>query len=198
MTDTTDSTGTVLQSPEIRLEDVRKEWQANRCYGRGRETAAGRGYNTELLANAVLDPETLFLAFSQERWYDAFVTQEEERYCKVECKSCVNRYPSGAYGRFRIWRDHHRSLVEVANNQMDNTLYLYFFLVYTVEDAVEKEIGKAVAPVTIVDDILDGWTSREHVTMGTRDVRDISWRELLDRLDVSCSRFKAQDAIEIR
>ena len=44
----------VIQNPEIKLEDVRSRRNANSHTGRGTETAAGRGYNTERLANAVL------------------------------------------------------------------------------------------------------------------------------------------------
>jgi hypothetical protein len=39
---------------------------------------------------------------------------------------------------------------------------------------VEKEVGKLIAPVEMVDDALDNWSCENHVTMGEQESRQIS------------------------
>jgi hypothetical protein len=41
-----------------------------------------------------------------------------------------------------------------------------------------------VVPVDQVDDVLDGWSTRNHPTMGEQSARDISWHQLFQRLEI--------------
>lgn len=45
--------------PDLTLGDVREHDSTNECSGRGSETAAARGYNTERLAAAVFSSKTI-------------------------------------------------------------------------------------------------------------------------------------------
>ena len=186
-------------NPEIKLEDVRNTITANSCEGYGRSTASGRGYNAERLANAVFDESGSMYRWSVKPYVDAYIRGEIPYY--VEVKSCVNRYQSsteelGRYGQFRIWRPHHRRLV-VTNSLYDSKTSIYFFVVYSVVDGIEKEVGKLIAPVEMVDDVLDNWSSEDHVTMGEQETRQISWHLLLKRLGVSTERFKDEHLIDL-
>jgi len=53
-----------------------------------------------------------------------------------------------------------------ADNWSDTASYLYFFVVYTVEDSIEREVGKLVTTAGTVDDVIDEWTLRNHDSMG--------------------------------
>lgn len=186
-------------NPEIKLEDVREEIDANICEGRGRSTASGRGYNAERLANAVFREDGHMIRWSVKPHVDAYVPDEISYY--IEVKSCVDRYQSsngefGRYGQFRIWQSHHLRLV-LTNSHYDSRKMIYFFVVYSVENGIEKEVGKLIAPVEMVDDVLDNWSSEDHVTMGEQRTRQISWHLLLKRLGVSTERFKNQHLIDL-
>ena len=74
---------------------------------------------------------------------------------------------------------------------------IYFFVVYTVEHSIEKEIGKLVSPVEMVDDVLNTWLVSDHVTMGSKKNRQISWRLLLKKLGVSRERFENEAIINL-
>jgi len=187
---------TLVQHSEKKLEDVRNSLAGNECDGRGRSTAAGRGYNTERLAGAVLGVDGNFIAYTDRSWYDTFALNENVS-PRVECKSCVYRYPSGGYGRFRIWQQHHHTLLGWDLRTPDERVYLYFFVVYEVENGIEREVGKVVAPVNLVDKVLDKWKERTHQTMGTRHVRDISWHLLLKRLGVSEHELRAEQIVDL-
>jgi hypothetical protein len=77
--------------------------------------------------------------------------------------------------------------------------YFYFFVVYEIAGKIEteKEIGKLVAPVQVVDEVLNSWSLRNHDTMGEAEARDISWHYLLKKLDVSKEQFEAADAVDL-
>jgi hypothetical protein len=188
-----------ILNPEIKLEDCREKYGANCPSGRGSGTAAGRGYNAELLAQAVLEKDVMFYRYSDGSWYDNFISTEE-RHGYVESKCCVEQYPSGPSGRFRIW-SHNHGVIFYADEDWytEKADFLYFFVVYTVEDGIEKEVGKLLATVKQIDAVLDcaTWTKRNHQSMGEQRARDISWRVLLDRLDVSEERFREADAIDL-
>jgi hypothetical protein len=51
-----------------------------------------------------------------------------------------------------------------------------FFLVYTVEDGAEKEVGKLLAIVEQIVAVLDcaTWTKRNHESMEEQRAKDIS------------------------
>jgi len=190
-------------NPELKLEDVRDKDGSNTCRGRGRETASGRGYNAERLASAVLNEGGVFLATSFDPWYDACTICPDELVYRTEVKSCVDRYQTatgeeGGYGQFRIWRPHHiRLVIKDEFWPRDVRRGIYFFVVYTVEDSIEKEVGKLVAPVQMVDDVLNTWSSGDHVTMGDKKDRQISWRLLLKKLGVSRERFENELIINL-
>ena len=186
-------------NPEMKLEDVRTGVNANRCKGRGRSTASGRGYNAERLANAIFDESGIIYRRSVRPYVDAFVPDEISY--DVEVKSCVIRYQSstkelGRYGQFRIWKPHHDRLLD-ENSHYDSGMSVYFFVVYSVVNGIEKEVGKLIAPVEMVDDVLDSWILEDHVTMGEQKSRQISWHLLLKRLGVSTERFKNEHIIDL-
>lgn len=190
------------RNPEIKLEDVRKGRDTNTCRGRGRKTASGRGYNAERLAHVVFAETNLFFSVSSSPWYDDYATASDELSYRTEVKSCVDRYQTaageeGRYGQFRIWKPHHDRLVQMDAKAYSDAQGVYFFVVYTIEDGIEKEIGKLVAPVQTVDDVLDTWSSANHVTMGEKKNRQISWRLLLKKLGVSRDRFENELIIDI-
>jgi hypothetical protein len=116
----------------------------------------------------------------------------------IESKSCVNRYPSGSYGRFKFWRHHHDDLVEDARSfTIPGVLHVYFFVVYKVTDEKALEVGKLVAPVSQIDEILDEWTLENHETMGRAYSRDMSWNLLLKRLGVPKGVFRDQRIVDL-
>jgi hypothetical protein len=176
--------------------------RANTCRGRGRETASGRGYNAERLAHAVFHQTDYFFSVSTDSWHDDLVTAPDDIVYWIEVKSCVDRYQTatgeeGRYGQFRIWWPHHHRLLFRHDTTSNDIRGVYFFVVYTVESGIEKEIGKLVAPVQMVDDVLDKWSSGNHVTMGEKKNRQISWRLLLKKLGVSRERFENELIIDL-
>ncbi|TKX74961.1 hypothetical protein EXE46_05980 [Halorubrum sp. GN11_10-6_MGM] len=188
-----------IVNPEMKLEDVREGIDANTCEGRGRETASGRGYNAERLANAIFSELGLINRWSVQPHVDAYIRGEVPYY--IEVKSCVNRYQSsnkelGRYGQFRIWWPHHNRL-QAENSVYDSRTAIYFFVVYAVIDGIEKEVGKLIVPVEKIDDVLDRWSLEDHVTMGEQRCRQISWHLLLKRLGVSIDEFKSEDIIDL-
>lgn len=185
----------LIERPDVFLEDVRGN--VPHCSGRGKKTAAVRGYNTERLATVVFNGYLIFYAVSIGPWFDASSEGSHGIEFTIESKSCVQRYPSGPYGRFRIWKHHHEKFVSESRQPWPDTMFVYFFLVYTVEDGSEREVGKLVVPAEQVDDILDKWTVRDHPTMGTRKARDISWYQLLKRLDVPPDVFKKLPLVDL-
>jgi hypothetical protein len=184
------------------LEDVREKKRANTCRGRGRETASGRGYNAERLAHAVFNGADYFFSYSTRPWHDDLITAHDDIAYWIEAKSCVDRYQTatgteGRYGQFRIWREHHDRLLVKDYATPNDIRGVYFFVVYTVEDGIEKEIGKLVATVEMVDDVINTWSSGDHVTMGEKKNRQISWRHLLKKLGVSRERFENELMINL-
>jgi len=198
MIESNQSPESCLSNPELKLEDSRYKRSANLPVGRGTETASKRGYNTELLAQAVISGDPWFGRFPTEPWYGTFAEREHCYY--IEAKSCIEQYPSGSNGRFRIWRDHHKRFLKKAEEwAFDEDQHLYLFVVYTVDNLQEKEIGKLVATAHQIDAVLEpsDWKLRDHDTMGERYARDISWQILLERLDVSPEQFREALAIDL-
>lgn len=189
-----------IPNPEFRLETIRKNPSANQCGGRGRSTAASRGYNAERLASAVLDPESSIDNFSNENLYDVYIDESLSPHADsiyVECKSCVYRYPSGGYGRFRIWEDNHLEFLNKKESSSDEHIFAYFFVVYTIENGVEQEVGKVLVPALHVDHVIDWWSYIEHDSMGETWVRDISWHHLFEKLCVTPEELVEKDAINL-
>lgn len=189
----------VIGCPAVRLEDIREQSEGNTCDGRGQATAAPRGYNVERLAAWVCRgiPNTLG---PPEPWYDAHLIFGHEHdydvtHMKVECKSCVNRYQSGTYGRFRIWRKHHERLLKAERRGYH--VCIYFLLVYAIEDGQEVEVGKLAVPIELIDDMLDSWTEMGfHRSMAGKEYRDLSWRQVLAHLDIPVTMFQNEDTID--
>lgn len=192
-----DTNNSVIANPGATLEQVRRYNHGNICYGRGQETAASRGYNAERLAGGVLDSGCFFGLTPTEPYYDNYTGDKEQSY-RVEAKSCIDRYPSGGYGRFRFWKRNHDKLMQTAEAWMGpETMFLYFFVVYKIEDGYEEEVGKLVATLEEIDAILDSWSLRDHDSMGETEARDMSWNLLLRELGVSRERFEQEDAIDL-
>lgn len=188
----------VFETPGVTLGMIRAKDDANSYEGRGQETAAGRGYNAERLARGVLASESLYSLDSTESWYDSHVPAEGDKEYWVEAKSCIKRYPSSGYGRFRIWKRNHDTFVEEAESRCDdNVIFLYFFVVYTIERGRAKEVGKLAAPLSAVDAVLNSWSRRDHYSMGRAAARDISWRVLLRELGVPRKQFEQADATDL-
>jgi hypothetical protein len=146
----------------------------------------------------VFDSSSIFIAVSDDSFYDTYAKGGQDVSVRVECKSCVHRYPSGQYGRFRIWKNHHEELQETAATwHEDEAKFLYLFVVYTVEDGKPREVGKLTAPVTTIDAVLDKWQLQDHPTMGTQPARDISWHLLLKRLSVPKEAFVEQPIVDL-
>lgn len=187
--------------PEMTLEYVQskaKYREFSTCSGRGKETAAVRGYNVERLAGAIFDFVAAPRGQSRKPWYDAFTMGDHDVALRIESKSCIYRYPSGSYGRFKIWKHHHDKIVEKAEERTrPKNRYIYFFLVYDIVEGITEEVGKLAVPVRQIDDVLDRWTVRDHPTMGERRARDISWNLLLKRLGVPKSVFREQPIVDL-
>ena len=182
--------------PDLTLEDVREHDSANECSGRGSETAAARGYNAERLATAVFSSNGRFNANREHSWFDTKSFGKNSNAVRIESKSCIDRYPSGGYGQFRIWAIHHNTMIEVSS-ELSYETYVYFFLVYTIEDGDAYEVGKLAADPHVIDDLLSNWRSVRHSTKGTDQVRDISWRQLLSRLGVSVDQFREENIVVV-
>jgi len=198
----TDS-NSIFHNPEIRLERVRYAGMGNTCDGRGRKTASSRGYNAERLASATLDEYRLYRNSGSDSWYDTHIFQSSSsESIWVETKSCVQRYPSEQYGRFRIWKRNHDELVNritdlSLNSSHAEPVAIYFFVVYSVRRGREMEIGKMAVPAEMVDSVLDRWSIMNHSSMGISEYRDISWNHLLTQLEVSREEFKSANAIDL-
>lgn len=198
MTENCSPTPTVV-NPEMKLEDVRAGAKANTCEGHGRSTASGRGYNAERLANSIFNKSDVIFRSSLEPHVDAFASGEISY--DIEVKSCVVRYQNsskklGRYGQFRIWKPHHDQLLHTCC-QYSSREPIYLFVVYSVVDGIEMEVGKLIAPAEMIDDALDNWILEDHVTMGEQKTRQISWHLLLKRLGVPKDRFKNEHLIDL-
>lgn len=186
----------LIERTDVSLEDVRGSVPT--CSGRGSETAAVRGYNTERLANVIFSPTRLFFSSSDQPWYDTYVNTDHDIGCWIESKSCIQRYPCGQYGRFRIWKHHHERFIEEAQSfLLDTVVFMYFFLVYTIEDDDVREVGKLIVPPEQIDSLIDTWSVRDHTSMGQCRARDISWSLLLKRLDVPKPVFREQSIVDL-
>jgi hypothetical protein len=149
----------------------------------------------------VIDQTDSFYSISTGSWHDDYAKTDDESVYWTESKSCVDRYRTaageeGRYGQLRIWKHNHDQIVQRDAHYSDDT-HIYFIVVYTVEDGIEKEVGKLVAPVQMVDDVLNTWSSGNHVTMGEKKNRKISWRLLFKRLGVSRERFENELIIDL-
>ena len=173
------------------LEDVRSVRGANHCNGRGSSTAAARGYNIERLATAVFDVGGFFMRFPGEKTcIDTTALHDNHHQVSIESKGAVNRYPSGGYGEFRIWRSNHKHLW-IESIDYSPKRHIYFFVTYGVDgNGYAKEVGKLSVDVEIMDDLLTNWRWVDHTSMSHTRVRDISWHLLLTRLGVSVDRFR--------
>ena len=192
----------LIEIPEANIGVYEHEWGSHKvpcCSGRGNETASSRGYNAERLASTVLGGGSLFTKYSPaEPYIDTYTGGSHGVGLYIESKSCVNRYPSGSYGRFKFWRHHHDDLVEDAEwYTIPEALHVYFFVVYEVIDERALEVGKLVVPVDQIDDILYEWTLENHETMGRAYSRDMSWNLLLKRLEVPKEVFLDQQVVDL-
>ncbi|WP_460539095.1 hypothetical protein [Haloplanus salinarum] len=186
-----------VSNPELTLKDAQNGFDANECHGRGRDTAAARGYNVERLAAAVFDSDGFFHTYRDKPWFDTSEWGNDSQKICIESKSCVHRYPSGGYGQFRIWALHH-DIFTHPPEPLSHGRQIYFFLVYTIDEHGDaEEVGKLAVEAIIIDDIITDWRWTDHTTMGSVKKRDISWHLLLSRLGVSVKRFRADDIVVV-
>lgn len=186
-----------VSNSELTLKDAQNDFCANECEGRGPETAAARGYNVERLAAAVFDSNGFFNTYRDEPWFDTVEWTDDSQKIRIESKSCVYRYPSGGYGKFRIWAQHHDYFAFEPSYRPPERR-IYFFLVYTInEHGDAEEVGKLAVEATIIDDIITDWQWTDHTTKGDVAKRDLSWHLLLSRLGVSVERFQADDIVVV-
>lgn len=192
-----DSPGIVVR-PGLTLEDVREHYAGHEPHGRGRETAAPRGYNAERLSNALLDEYAKYTPWSPGPWVDHVATTPSGVRCYVEVKTTIDQYPSQTHGRFQIWATHHYRLLGGADvYEATRRLHLYLFVVYTIEAGIEREVGKVLVPAVRVEDQIDTWSKTDHVTMGEDLIHTVSWRALIDALDVSPAEFRSTDTVDL-
>lgn len=187
-----------VANPDAMLEEIRSVSGVNHCIGRGSSTAAARGYNIERLATAVLDVGGHFIRYPGEKTcIDTTVLDDNYDRVSIESKGAVNRYPSGGYGEFRIWRQNHKRLC-IDSMEHSERSHIYFFVTYAVDDnGYAKEVGKLSVDVEIMDDLLTNWRWVDHTSMSFTRVRDISWHLLLSRLGVSVDRFRENSMIVV-
>lgn len=190
----------IIQLEKLTLETIRRRESANIGAGRGQDIAAARGYNVERLGGFIFDGRrSRFHSESRETHFDLW-SRRDEIEIVIECKSCVHRYPSGGYGRFRIWQqNHHRLLDEHDSPQQEgvkSTIPLYFFVVVEVKNKYyDRELGKLAVRAERVESAISSW--REASSRGGKQVRDLSWRLLFDRLGVSVEEFREQDIVDL-
>ena len=192
----------LIQNPGVKLEYVRFWEPGNDCVGRGKKAASSRGYNAERLAHASFYNYPYRTPCSNDSCYDTLIKPSDDSLVKVEIKSCINRYPSGQYGRFRIWKRNHDALIDRINNPhvdayVDESSAVYYFIVYRIEVGHELEVGKMTVPIEMIDSLIDSWSLIDHSTMGKCKYKDISWNHLLTQLDISRDEFKSADAIDL-
>lgn len=187
----------LIQHPGIKLEYVRFWEPGNDCVGRGKKAASARGYNAERLAHASLHDYKPRTPYSDDSCYDTVAISTDDSLVRVEIKSCINRYPSGQYGRFRIWKRNHDALIDKMDDNVDESFAVYYFVVYRIEVGHELEVGKMTVPLKVVDPLIDSWSVIDHSTMGKCKYKDISWTSLLTKLDISREEFKSADAIDL-
>jgi len=188
----------LIRNPGVKLEYVRFWEPGNDCVGRGKKAASARGYNAERLAHASLHDYKPWSPYSNDPCYDTEAFTTDDSLVRVEIKSCINRYPSGQYGRFRIWKRNHNALIDNINDFYDdNSFAVYYFIVYRIEVGHELEVGKMTVPLEMIDSLIDSWSVIDHSTMGKCMYKDISWNHLLTQLDISREEFKSADAIDL-
>lgn len=192
----TDDTEPLIQHPDIKLEYVRYWEPGNNCDGRGKKSASARGYNAERLAHASLNECIPWIPYSDDSCYDT-IALTDDSLAWVETKSCINRYPSGQYGRFRIWKRNHNALIDKVNYYSSDPFAVYYFVVYRIEHGLDKEVGKMIVLLDAIDSLIDSWSVIDHSTMGKCMYKDISWNHLLTQLDISRDEFKSADAIDL-
>lgn len=198
----TDDSEPLIQSPEVKLEHVRFWDPGNDCLGRGKKAASARGYNAERLAHASLHSYKPITLISDDSCYDTVAFTTDDSLVRVEIKSCINKYPSGQYGRFRIWKRNHDGLIDKINDihvdeSVDELSAIYYFVVYRIKVEHELEVGKMAVPLEVVDSLIDSWSVIDHSTMGKCEYKDISWNHLLTQLNISREEFKSADAIDL-
>jgi hypothetical protein len=171
-----------------RFEDLSAE-DANNPRGRGRETAAPRGYDFERLISKINDGTRVSAP-----WFDVQWGTYTHRHCLSECKVCISEYDNGQTGRFRLWQKHHEKLLG-APNHYPNTFARYSFVIYTICEGRLREIGKIRVPPVIIESLVDNWHQEHHDTMGLEYTTQLSWTHLVSALDLDIGAFRRNEVV---
>lgn len=165
--------------PHFRLEDLPPEI-GNAPPGRGPSVAAGRGADVERVLEIVVDGAEV----DHEPYHDAVIRDNDSPWytgpCTwIESKSCVNRYPSGVTGTFRIWKHNHNRLMWFSKNY-------YFFFIYKVNQMGGAiEIGKIMTSAEKVDRIIgNNWLEYDSTKRQSRRYVDLKWTRVMSELGI--------------
>jgi hypothetical protein len=171
---------------DFRLEDLSVE-DANSPTGRGRETAAPRGYDAERVARIIDDGERVSAS-----WFD--VQYDNWYHNLLECKTCISEYKNGQTGRFKLWKKHHEKLLG-ASNQYPDTFSNYQFLIYTIFDDSVREVGKLRVCPIVIEALIDDWHQEHHETMGVAYAKQLSWTRLLSALELDIEVLRQNEVV---
>lgn len=172
----------------FRFEDLSAE-DANNPTGRGRETAAGRGYDFERVISKINHGTRVSAP-----WFDVQWERNTGRHYLSECKACISEYKNGQTGRFRLWKKHHEKLVG-ARNHYPSTSTHYHFVIYTICDGHVREIGKFRVSSIIIESLIDNWYLEDHDSMGLEYTTQLSWTYLVSALDLDIGAFRRDEVV---
>ena len=165
--------------PYFRLEDLPYK-TANEPKGRGPSVSAGRGSDVESVLETVVDGAEI----DRKPYRDAVIADRNSRWhtgvrTSIEAKSCINWYPSGRTGTFRIWKSNHMNLICRLHNY-------YFFLIYRINKGNNAtEVGKIITSAEAVDEIIgDNWLRYRNPQYSGRRYVDLPWTRVTSELGV--------------
>jgi len=104
-------------------------------------------------------------------WFDA---RNPRNGTKFEVKSARFELADGATGRFRLWREQHRSLVAAASNE--GMTAWYAFVLFS-RDGQPLKMRRVRVPT--VTSLVDGWNRAGHQTKEGRQHK-LPWPEVFD------------------
>jgi len=112
---------------------------------------------------------------NEAEWYDCV---HPERGTKYEVKSTHVALDDGSTGRFRLWRDQHRSLT-ASQGAPNQTAWYAFVLLDEDGDVVDVRRMHPTTVTSIVRDEDGGWNRSGHLLRRSRQHK-IPWPQILD------------------